>query len=123
MLTYLRFRRAMEFNNLLNVLPYRTALQPYATYFTLVIVSLLTLTSGFQTFMPFNAKDFIATYITIPVFLAFYLGHKLYHRTPLYIPVEQIDAITGKKEMDELEAMGEERVPRNLLEKIWFWLA
>ncbi|KAG0053703.1 hypothetical protein BGZ83_000587 [Gryganskiella cystojenkinii] len=123
MITYLRFRRAMEYNNLLDSLPYRTPLQPYATYFTLVVVSLLTITSGFQTFMPFSAKDFIAAYVTIPVFLVFYLGHKIYHRTPWYIPVDQIDAITGKKEMDEMEAMEKDRVPRNLLEKIWFWLA
>ncbi|KAI9241666.1 MAG: amino-acid permease inda1 [Podila humilis] len=123
MITYLRFRRAMEYNNLLNGLPYKTSLQPYATYFTLLIVSLLTITSGFQTFMPFVAKDFIAAYITIPVFLMFYLGHKIYHRTPMYIPVDQIDAITGKKEMDELEAMGEERVPKNWLQKAWYWLA
>ncbi|ORX76095.1 amino-acid permease inda1 [Basidiobolus meristosporus CBS 931.73] len=123
MITYLRFRRAMEFNGLLHTLPYKTKLQPYATYFTLVIVSLLTITSGFQTFVPFKAKDFIAAYITIPVFLILYIGHKIYSRTPLYIPVEQVDAITGKKEMDELEAMAEERVPRNWLEKAWFWLA
>ncbi|KAG0080556.1 hypothetical protein BGZ90_011959 [Linnemannia elongata] len=123
MITYLRFRRAMEYNNLLKVLPFKTPLQPYATYFTLLIVSLLTITSGFQTFMPFNAKDFIAAYITIPVFLIFYLGHKIYFRTPMYIPVDQIDAITGKKEMDELEAMGEERVPKNWLQKAWYWLA
>ncbi|KAG0032485.1 hypothetical protein BGZ82_006511 [Podila clonocystis] len=123
MITYLRFRRAMEHNNLMDALPYKTPLQPYATYFTLAIVSVLTITSGFQTFMPFSPKDFIAAYITIPVFLAFYLGHKIYHRTPLYIPVDQIDALTGKKEMDELEAMGEERVPKNWVQKAWFWLA
>ncbi|KAF9396814.1 hypothetical protein BGX21_009393 [Mortierella sp. AD011] len=123
MITYLRFRRAMEFNNLLSSLPYKTPLQPYATYFALLIVSLLTITSGFQTFMPFKAKDFIASYITIPVFLLFYFCHKVYHRTPMYIPVDQIDAITGKKEMDELEAMGEERVPKNWVQKVWYWLA
>ncbi|KAG0347345.1 hypothetical protein BG004_007935 [Podila humilis] len=123
MITYLRFRRAMEFNNLMNILPYRTRFQPYATYVILAVVSLLTITSGFQTFIPFKIKDFLAAYITIPVFLSLYLGHKMYYRTPWYIPVEQIDAITGKKEMDELEAMGEERMPRNWLEKVWFWLA
>ncbi|KAG0299104.1 hypothetical protein BGZ98_010335 [Dissophora globulifera] len=123
LITYLRFRRAMEYNNLLHTLPYKTPLQPYATYFALVIISLLTITSGFQTFMPFNAKDFVAAYITIPVFLLLYVGHKIYFRTSMYIPVDQIDAITGKKEMDELEAMGEERVPKNLLQKVWFWLA
>ncbi|KAG0331163.1 hypothetical protein BG000_011159 [Podila horticola] len=123
MITYLRFRRAMEYNGILHTLPYKTPLQPYATYFTLVIVSLLTITSGFQTFMPFKAQDFIASYITIPVFLLLYIGHKIYSRTPMYIPVDQVDAITGKKEMDELEAMGQERVPKNWLQKAWFWLA
>lgn len=36
---------------------------------------------------------------------------------------EEIDVTTGKKEMDELEAIDEERVPRNWLERAWFWLA
>ncbi|KAM4065372.1 amino acid permease [Hirsutella rhossiliensis] len=123
MITYLRFRRALEYNNLFNSLPYRTPLQPYATYATLVVVSLLIITNGFQTFMPFNASDFVAAYVTIPAFLVLYIGHKLYFRTPMYIPTSEMDAITGKREMDELEAMDEERVPKNWLQKVWFWLA
>lgn len=38
-------------------------------------------------------------------------------------PISEVDVVTGKKEMDELEAIDEERVPRNWLEKAWFWLA
>ncbi|GJJ74554.1 yeast amino acid transporter [Entomortierella parvispora] len=123
MITYLRFRRAMEFNDMLKVLPYKTPLQPYATYITLFIVSLLTITSGFQTFIPFSAQNFVAGYITIPFFLILYIGHKIYYRTPLYIPVDQIDCLTGKKEMDELEAMTEDRVAKNWWMKVWYWLA
>ncbi|KJZ72542.1 Proline-specific permease [Hirsutella minnesotensis 3608] len=123
MVTYLRFRRILEYNNLLQSLPYKTALQPYATYFTLLILSLLVITNGFQTFMPFNVSDFVAAYITIPAFLLLYVGHKIFARTPLYIPTDRADAITGKKEMDELEEMDEERVPKNWLQKAWFWLA
>lgn len=62
MITYLRFRRAMEHNNLLHSLPYRTALQPYATYAALLVVSLLIITNGFQTFTPFQASNFIGKY-------------------------------------------------------------
>ncbi|KAF9287642.1 hypothetical protein BGZ68_001501 [Mortierella alpina] len=123
MLTYLRFRKAMIFRNMLNILPYKTPLQPYATYITLTIVSLLTITSGFNTFMPFDAKNFVAAYITIPAFLALYIGHKIRTKTPLCIPVEDIDCVTGKKEMDELEAMGEDRVAKNWMMKVWYWLA
>ncbi|KZZ98935.1 amino-acid permease inda1 [Moelleriella libera RCEF 2490] len=123
LITYLRFRHAMIYNNLMQALPYRTPLQPYAAYAALFIISLLTITNGFQTFMPFNAQDFVAAYITLPIFVLLYVGHKLWFRTSMYIPVDKIDAITGKKEMDELEAMDEPRVAKNWLEKIWFWLA
>ena len=46
-ITYLRFRKSMEYNNMLSTLPYKTPLQPYATYVCLFIISLLTLTNGF----------------------------------------------------------------------------
>lgn len=48
MVTYLRFRKAMEYNQMLHVLPYKTKLQPYATYATLFVLTILTLTNGFQ---------------------------------------------------------------------------
>ncbi|EFZ04503.1 amino acid permease family protein [Metarhizium robertsii] len=123
MITYLRFRRAMIYNNLFDSLPYKTPLQPYATYATLGVVSILTITNGFQTFMPFSAKNFVAAYITLPIFFILYIGHKIWFRTSLYIPVDQIDAITGKKEMDELEATEEPRIAKNWLQKVWYWLA
>ncbi|RDA84879.1 hypothetical protein CP532_2084 [Ophiocordyceps camponoti-leonardi (nom. inval.)] len=124
MVTYLRFRRALERRGLLSTLPYRTPLQPYATYATLAVISLLIITNGFQTLMtPFDASDFVASYVTIPAFLVLYLVHKAVKRTPLYIPTDKVDVLTGKKEMDELEAMDEERIAKNWLEKAWFWLA
>nr|AXS58668.1 putative proline-specific permease homeolog b [Epichloe coenophiala] len=123
LITYLRFRHAMIFNNLLHALPYRTPLQPYAAYAALFLISVLTITNGFHTFMPFNAQNFVAAYITLPIFLILYLGHKIWYRTALYIPVDKIDAITGKKEMDELAAMEQPRIAKNWLQKIWYWLA
>ncbi|KAK2595203.1 hypothetical protein QQS21_007056 [Conoideocrella luteorostrata] len=123
MITYLRFRRSMIYNNLMHTLPYRTPLQPYVTYVTLVVISLLTITNGFQTFMPFEAKSFVAAYITLPIFAVLYVGHKIFYRTSLYIPVDKIDAITGKKEMDELEALDEPRIAKNWLQKVWYWIA
>ncbi|KAF7557487.1 hypothetical protein G7046_g6040 [Stylonectria norvegica] len=125
MITYLRFRRAMEFNGLLDTLTYRGGLQPYATYFALFMISLLTLTNGFSLFVKgnWNTSSFIAAYITLPIFLALYLGHKVWFRTPLCIRTSNIDCITGKKEMDELEAMDVPPVAKNWVEKVWFWLA
>ncbi|KAF4979977.1 hypothetical protein FZEAL_3931 [Fusarium zealandicum] len=104
---------------------YLRFLRPYATWAVLVIIIILNFTNGFAIFLKGNwdAKSFIAAYITIPIFLVLYLGHKLWFRTSLCIPVENIDVTTGKKEMDELAAQDVPPVPRNLLENIWFWIA
>lgn len=125
MITYIRFRKALVYQNLLHTLPYRTPFQPYFVYFILFLVSILTLTNGFQVFFPKNwsAANFLAAYITIPIFLVLYIGHKLWFRTPFAIKVHNIDVISGKKEMDELCAMDEEPVPKNWLQRIWFWIA
>ncbi|KFY30092.1 hypothetical protein V494_08273 [Pseudogymnoascus sp. VKM F-4513 (FW-928)] len=119
MITYLRFRAAFEYHGLLHTLPYRTPFQPYATYFVLGVVSILTITNGFQIFFPskFNVSDFLAAYITLPIFFLLYFGHKVWFRTPFLRPIPDIDIITGKKEMDELAALEVKRIPKNMLQR------
>ena len=127
MITYLRFRKALEYNNLLHTLPYKTPFQPYLTYFTLVLTILLTITNGFQVFIKGNwsVDTFLTAYITIPIFIVLYLGHKLVFRfsKPWALKVHEIDVVTGKKEMDELEARDEPRIAKNLGQKVWYWIA
>ncbi|KAK4545741.1 hypothetical protein LTR36_002695 [Oleoguttula mirabilis] len=152
-ITYLRFRKAMKAKNMYDSLPLRTPLQPYATWFVLGLLVLLTLTNGFQVFFPanWNVADFVAAYVTIPIFLALYLGHKIWTSTQHVVKasrsssngslglggavkawcghwslchsIADIDVLTGKREMDELEAMDVPPVPKNWVEKAWFWLA
>ncbi|KAK1821199.1 hypothetical protein LTR12_004425 [Friedmanniomyces endolithicus] len=141
MITYLRFRKAMQCKELLHTLPYRTPLQPYATYFVLGLVTILTLTNGFPVFFPanWNISDFMAGYITLPIFFVLYLGHKIWSSMRRVVgtqesswkggfwtfarKVEDVDVLTGKREMDEMEALDVPPVPRNWVEKVWFWLA
>ena len=88
----------------------------------LVIISL---TNGFQVFFPgrFSPASFLAAYITLPIFAVLYLGHKIWFRTPFMYPVSKVDIFTGKDEADALEEMDVPPVPRNVFEKIWFWIA
>jgi amino acid transporter len=125
MITYLRFRKAMNFRGLMHTLPYKTRLQPYATYFFLVVLVVLTLTNAFQLFFPGNwdVQSFLAAYITLPIFLVLYLGHKLWFRTPLVRKSEDVDVTTGVKEMDELAALDQAPIPKNWLQRVWFWIA
>lgn len=124
-ITYLRFRKAMEFRGLLHTLPYKTPLQPYATYFVLFVLVVLTLTNGFYVFFPsqWDVASFLAAYVTLPIFLALYIGHKIWFRTPFAKKTEDIDVITGVREMDALEAEDVPPVPKNWVEKAWYWLA
>ncbi|KAH7029145.1 amino acid permease/ SLC12A domain-containing protein [Microdochium trichocladiopsis] len=125
LITYLRFRKAMEYHGMTEALPFRSPLQPYSSWFVLVLISVLTLTNGFQVFFPgrWAVSDFLAAYITLPIFLALYIGHKIVKRGPFARRIPDIDVITGKKEMDELEAMDEPPVAKNWVQKAWFWLA
>jgi amino acid transporter len=88
---------------------------------------LLTLTNGFQVFVPsrWSVADFLAAYITIPIFLVLYVGHKIYFRTAFAIKIENIDVMTGKREMDELckDDISGAPVPKNFAQKVWYWIA
>ncbi|KAL8948742.1 MAG: hypothetical protein Q9222_005095 [Ikaeria aurantiellina] len=125
LITYIRFRRALEFNGLLDQRPYKSPGQPYTSYCALFILSILTLTNGFQVFFPgkFTASSFLAAYITLPIVIVLYLGHKIWFRTPLFIRVDKIDIYSGKEEADRLEELDVPPVAKNVWEKIWFWIA
>lgn len=125
LVTYIRFHQALRLQNMLDQLPFRTPLQPHASRFVLGLLSVLTLTNGFQVFFPseWSVSGFLAAYITLPIVLALYVGHKIWFRTPFAIKIHNIDVVTGKREMDEFCAMDEDPVPKNWLQKIWFWIA
>ena len=86
---------------------------------------LLCLTNGFQVFFPgnFSTASFLAAYITLPLFSALYLGHKMWARTPWIRSIEMVDIWSGIEESNrqEEEDMGPSQ-PRNLLERIWSWI-
>ncbi|THZ60943.1 hypothetical protein D6C85_09670 [Aureobasidium pullulans] len=125
LITYLRFRRAMIFHNALSSLPFRTPLQPYSAWFSLIIMVLVTLTNGFYVFVPsrWNISDFLVCYITIPIFMLLWFGHKVWSRNwKWWIAIEEVDVWSGKDIADAEEAEYEIREPRNVAEKIWFWV-
>ncbi|KAJ9199669.1 hypothetical protein DTO164E3_4554 [Paecilomyces variotii] len=125
LVAYLRFRGAMQFHGILHTRPFKTPLQPYSTYYALFIVSLLALTNGYAVFFPgqFTASGFLVSYIGFAIFIVLYIGHKAWYRTPWMVKISEVDIFSGKDEMDRLCEDDVERLPRNWLEKIWFWIA
>lgn len=125
---YLRWRKAIRFHRLEDRVTYRTILQPYGAYFVIFFIGILLLTNGYAVFFDFNASDFVAAYITLPIFAVLYIGHQIYEyvkfkRLKFATPLEDIDVITGLDIIEDEEQTYEERKPRNVLERIWFWIA
>ena len=107
---------------------YRTVLQPYGAYFVICFIGLLTITNGYAVFFDFAAGDFIAAYITLPIVLVLYVGHQIYvyyrdGRLTFVKPLHEIDLITNLDAVEEEDAMIPPRVPKNFLERVWFWIA
>ncbi len=132
LLAYLRFRKAVIYNGMEDVITFKAYFQPYFSYVVIVLLIVLTLTNGYSVFFPgnFSVNNFLASYITLPIFTGLYVGHIIFRKVKhpdvpftFYKPVETIDIITGKAQADEAEANYVIRKPRNMLEKVWFWIA
>ncbi|KAL3229696.1 Proline-specific permease [Nakaseomyces bracarensis] len=106
--TYIRFHKAIVFRGMLARLPYKSWGMPYLIYWSLTVISIITLTNGYQVFIPrfWDAKDFVAAYITLPIFLVLWIGHRIYRRRIFTLKwwksIEEIDVITGVEEIEEI---------------------
>lgn len=120
---YLRWRKAIEYHELSDRVPYRTPFQPYGTYFVIFFVAVLGITNGYAVFFNFNISDFFAAYLTIIFVSVLYIGRRLYTymkgERSWITPIEEI-SFDG---LDQFEAENEaypELIPRNFAEKVLY---
>jgi len=103
-------------------LPYKAPFQPWGSWFAFGSTLLITVFKGFDTFMPWNAANFVTSYIAVPIFFLLWAGYKLVYRTKV-IASEKVDLVTGLRAIDEEEAkfIAEEEAkgPQTRLGKIW----
>ncbi|PSN64169.1 AAT family amino acid transporter [Corynespora cassiicola Philippines] len=118
-IVYVRFRKA-TFAQGITDLPYRSRFQPYVSYISGIIFFILMLLQGFKVFVGENwdASTFMTSYIGIPIFLAFYLGHKFTRgrRDPWVIPSAEVDMLSG---LDEVIASETPPKPRAKWHQKW----
>ncbi|KAF9637581.1 Amino acid/polyamine transporter I [Lasiodiplodia theobromae] len=67
-----------------------------------------------------SIDDFITAYIGIPIYFGLYLFWKVFKREP-FVKAAEADLWSGKAALDA--QIWPERLPRNVWEKIWFWIA
>ncbi|OBA22665.1 hypothetical protein METBIDRAFT_75879 [Metschnikowia bicuspidata var. bicuspidata NRRL YB-4993] len=103
---YIRWKKGIVAQNLEDRVPYKTWGQPYGAYFVIIFIGLISITNGYAVFFDFNAADFIAAYITLPIVFFLYVGHRSYSyfylgRKRWLNPPEEFDF--SKLEMVEYE--------------------
>jgi len=126
-ISYLHFRRALIAQGVdRNTLVFKSPFQPYTAYFSLIYFIIILLFNGWEVFTSpdgvssFTASGFLTAYIGFPIYFALYAFWKVLKRTPFVKPAEA-DIWTGKAALDA--EVWPDQVPRNFLEKIWFWIA
>lgn len=109
-LSYIRFYKGLEVQGYdRDRLPYKAPFQPYLTYYTWTVLTLVIVLNGFEVFIPGNwsTSSFFISYITLPMFLVAYIVWKLVKKTKL-VKAECMDLVSGQK--DFLDAEEEEEV-------------
>jgi amino acid transporter len=119
---YLRFRSALISQNVdRNTLIFKSHFQPYTAWFALCYFSVIIVFNGFTAFIPtFNVQNFLIAYINVPIFFGLYIFWRVWKR-PRFVRSVEADIWSGKRAVDN--QIWPEEIPRNFLEKIWFWIA
>jgi amino acid transporter len=98
-------------------LPFTAKFMPYGSYYAAILVGLIIIFQGYDVFFDFDASDFFASYISVFLMFALWIGTQIYYKGPLFKSVDEIDIDTDRREIDAI--VWEEEEPTNLWEKFW----
>ncbi|MCJ1289536.1 hypothetical protein MMC34_001069 [Xylographa carneopallida] len=122
-LAYVRFHAALKAQGIdRNTLIFKSPFQPYTAWAAFAFFAIIILFNGFYVFGPWNVDNFVTDYVGIPIFAVLYLFWKLFKRTK-WLSAADVDLHTGKAALDAADLHWPEQHPRNIFERIWFWIA
>ncbi|KAB2102216.1 putative proline-specific permease put4 [Alternaria gaisen] len=123
--TYTRFRKACIAQNVdRSTMVFASKWQPYVAWTAFTYFALIILFNGFKVFTttPWGSDeltDFFTAYIGVAIFGLLFAFWKVFKRTKMVNPAEA-DIWSGKAALDA--EVWPEQIPRNALERFWFWL-
>lgn len=125
--TYTRFQKALIAQGVdRNTLIFKSKWQPYTAWIAFVYFALIIVFNGFKVFTQTKGgwgsdqlTSFFTAYVGVPIFFLLYAFWKIFKRTKFVNPAEA-DIWSGKAALDA--EVWPEQIPRNALEKFWFWL-
>ncbi len=102
-IVYLRFRAGMKAQGISReTLPWTSPLSNFAAYWTLLVIGIVLLFSGWEVFRPgkWNSANFFSNYLPLMWFPASYVGFKYMWKTKI-VKAKDMDFVTGIKEIEE----------------------
>jgi len=123
-IAYIQFHKALKAQGIdRDTLVFKSPFQPYLAWGALSFFALVIVFNGFYVFIGgFDYQSFLTDYLGIPIYFGLYLFWKVFKKTKFVNPAEA-DLHTGKAALDAADAQWPEQIPRNTLERIWFWIA
>ncbi|CAI4045188.1 amino acid permease GAP1 SKDI_11G2490 [Saccharomyces kudriavzevii IFO 1802] len=110
---HIRFRKALTAQGRdLDELSFKSPTGVWGSYWGLFMVVIMFIAQFYVALFPVgaspSAEGFFEAYLSFPLVVAMYLGHKIYKRNwKLFIPAEDMDIDTGRREVD-LELLKQE---------------
>ncbi|KAI9365528.1 amino acid permease [Zopfochytrium polystomum] len=117
---YLRFHYGMKKQGIdRSKLPYIAPLQPYASWYALVLTLLVILFSNWTVFTEgrWDTPSFVTNYLPIPLFIVLYFGHKFTQGTTV-VPLDQLDFVSDVQEIEALEEDETEDANQSKFQKV-----
>ena len=104
LVTHICFVRARHAQGITDTqMPYTAPLGHYGSMGALFVCCLIAIFKNFDVFIPeFNLKNFITSYLGIPLYLLMIFGYKFYYCNPRVRP-EEADLFSGKDRIDQEE--------------------
>ncbi|ONH68802.1 Arginine permease [Cyberlindnera fabianii] len=120
--SHIRFMQALKYRGLTrDDLPYKAKFMPFGAYYAAFFILLIIIINGYEAFVGgFSAESFFTAYISVILFVVLWIGFQIFFRGPLFLPLDQVDIDTDRREIDAI--VWEEDEPRNLWEKLWIKL-
>jgi amino acid transporter len=123
--TYVRFRAALQAQGVdRNTLVFKSIWQPYLAWIAFTYFGLIIIFNGFKVFTqtpwgPDELTSFFTAYIGCLIFALLFGFWKIVMRSKA-VKASEADIWSGKAALDA--EVWPEQIPKNALEKFWFWL-
>ena len=129
--SHIRFMQVLKQRGISrDTLPFKAFFMPYSAYYAAIVVFTVALIQGFTVFWDFNATDFFTAYVSLIVFVVWWImfhffffgfGKQAWKWSNVLIPLEECDIDTGVRDINDIEF--DVPPPKNLWEKFWLIIA